>query len=77
MKLFIVEKDDLREKNRFFMSFLSLTILSDIKHGNSSKLFKAALSKSNGHRDKGIISAAGGHSIKLVLPTLKSLFKFL
>ena len=56
------------------MAFFSLTFLSDVQHRDSGHLREAACSGSRCHGDKRVVTAAGGNRVKLVLPSLESLF---
>ena len=73
MEIFVIQKDNLREKYRLFAALLALSLPSYIQHGNRRKLCKSAGSGSRCHRNKGIISSAASYGIKLVLPALEAL----
>ena len=73
VEVFIIKEYQLREKDRLFMVFLSLSLSSDVQHGNSGHFGEPAGPGPCGHSDKGVIPAAGGNGIKLVLPALEAL----
>ena len=75
MQIFVIQKHNLREKNRLFAVFLALTFFSHIQHLNGCKLCKTARSDTGSHGDKRIISTAGCNRIKFVFPSLEALFK--
>ena len=56
------------------MAFFSLTFLSHIEHRDRRHLCEPACSGSCRHRDKRIVTAAGGNGVELVLPALEALF---
>ena len=56
------------------MSGLPLSFSANIQKGDGGQLCKSAGSGSGGNGDKGIITTAGCHGIKLIFPSLESLF---
>ena len=75
MQILIIQKYDLREKNRLLMAFLTLTALVHLQKRNITHLLELTGSKAKCHCVKRIVSTGRTYSIGLVLNTLPSLVK--
>ena len=75
MQVFIIQKDDLREKYRLLAVFFALPFPSDIQHLYRRHLCKTLCPNTGCDCDERVISPAARHCIKLVFPTLETLFK--
>ena len=76
VQVLIIQKYNLREQDRLLTSFFPLSFPSHIQKGNGGKAGKPSGANSCRHCDERIVSPAGGHCVKLIFPSLESLFKF-
>ena len=75
MKILIIQKYDLREKNRLLMAFLTLTALVHLQKRNITHLLELTCTKSECHSNKRIVTTGRTYRIQLVLDSLPSLIK--
>ena len=74
MQVFIIQKYQFREQDRFFAAGPALTLFTYLQHRDCRHFCKTASARPCGHCDKRIIAAAGGNRIKFIFPTLEALF---
>ena len=75
MDIFIIKKNDLREKYRFLTVFLALSAFVYLKEGNTCHFLKLFRSQSQSYRYERIVSSGRTYSIQLIFNSLPSLIK--
>ena len=75
MKVFIIQKYDLREQHGLSVIFFALSLAAHIQHADGRLLSKTSGADPCGDRDERIIATARCHGIKLIFPSLEALLK--
>lgn len=75
VKVFVIQKYDLGEKHRFFVSRTSLAGPWTFNREMDAIFSNRPVPKSQGHSNKGIVSSGRTYSIQLIFNSLPSLIK--